>query len=124
MLCCPIQLSNLLFQLVTVAMILVVVPVTAATVERSFSDMKLVKTRHIIYTQTLCADTDILGGKLSIIGRKLSGLGRSFPCAPPPPEMKPCVLCKHTNGERASLTATFMNKIRSSPLVIYTFYSE
>jgi len=45
MLCCPIQLSDLLSpQLVTVAMILVVVPVTTATGERSFRDMKLVKT--------------------------------------------------------------------------------
>ena len=45
MLCCPIQLSNYAtsLPLVTVAMILVVVPVTTATVERSFSDMKLVK---------------------------------------------------------------------------------
>ena len=45
MLCCPIKLSNLFPQLVIVAIILVVVPVTTATVKRSFSDMKVVKTR-------------------------------------------------------------------------------
>jgi len=40
----PIQPTNLFFlQSDTVAMILVVVPVTTATVEKTFSDMKLVK---------------------------------------------------------------------------------
>ena len=47
---CHALLSNSTFsstflQLVTVAMIFVVVPVTTSTVERSFSNTKLVKTR-------------------------------------------------------------------------------